>query len=117
MAGLLIHWILSALILLLIAYIVPGFRLRGAGTALMAVIVIGLINATVGLILKIVTFPLTLLTFGLFLIVVNAIVLKIAAWIMPGFAIRGFVPAVVAAILLSLLTLLLRWTLPGLGVA
>ena len=106
---LIIDWVLSAVFLLAIAYVVPGFRIGGVGAALVAVVVIGLINATLWLFLKIVTFPITLLTLGLFLVVINAVVLKIAAAIVPGFFIRGFFPALVAAILLSLLHMLLRY--------
>ncbi len=106
---LIINWVLSAVFLLVIAYVVPGFRIGGVGAALVAVVVIGLINATLGLFLRIVTFPITFLTFGLFLVVINAIVLKIAAAIVPAFSIRGFFPALVAAILLSLLHMLLRY--------
>ncbi|MGE5569170.1 MAG: phage holin family protein [Rhodospirillales bacterium] len=109
MVGLVIHWLLSALVLLLVARLVPGFRLSGFGSALIAVIIIGLLNATLGLILKIVTFPLTILTLGLFLLVVNAIVLKVVAALMPGFSIQGFLPAFLAAILLAILQVLLRW--------
>jgi putative membrane protein len=110
LAHLLLDWVLSAFLLLLIAQFLPGFQIAGVGSALIAVIVVGLINATLGLFLRIITFPLTLLTFGLFLLVINAIVLKIAAALMPGFSIRGFLPAFVAAILLSLLHILLRYT-------
>ncbi len=111
LAHLLLDWVLSAFLLLLIAQFLPGFHIAGVGSALIAVIVVGLINATLGLLLRIIAFPLTLLTFGLFLLVINAIVLKIAAALMPGFSIRGFLPAFVAAILLSLLHILLRYTL------
>ncbi len=109
MLELLVYWVLSALVLLLVAYLVPGFRISGLGSALIAVIIIGLLNATVGLLLKIVTFPITLLTLGLFVLVINAIVLKIVAAIMPGFSIQGFLPAFLAAILLSVLQMVLRW--------
>lgn len=109
MGELIVYWVLSALVLLLVAYLVPGFTISGIGSALVAVIVIGLLNATLGLILKILTFPITLLTLGLFLLVINAFVLKVAAAVMPGFSIRGFMPAFLAAILLSVLNVLLRW--------
>jgi putative membrane protein len=108
MLQLLLNWILSALVLLVVAHLVPGFRIAGIGSALIAVIIVGLINATLGLLLKIITFPLTIVTFGLFLVVVNAIVLKVAALLMPGFSIRGFFPAFVAAIFLALLHFVLR---------
>ncbi len=109
LAHLLLSWILSALLLLLVAQFLPGFRIAGVGPALAAVIVIALVNASLGLLIRIVTFPLTLITFGLFLLVVNALVMKIAAALMPGFSIRGFLPAFVASVLLSLLHILLRF--------
>jgi len=111
MVGLLVHWLLSALVLLLVARLVPGFRISGLGSALIAVIIIGLLNATLGLLLKIATFPLTILTLGLFLLVINAIVLKVVAALMPGFSIQGFLPAFLAAILLAILQVALRWVL------
>ncbi len=103
-----VYWVLSALVLLALTYILPGFYVRGVGTALVAVIVIGLLNATLGLLLRIVAFPLTLLTFGLFLWVINAVVLKAAAAIMPGFSIKGFLPALIGAAVLTLLHFLVR---------
>jgi len=54
---LIVNWFLSALSLLIVSYIIPGFEIRGFGTALIAAIVIGLVNATIGFILKILTFP------------------------------------------------------------
>src|SRR3989304_7407848 len=75
---LLVNWFLSALSLIIVAHVVPGFEIKGFGTALIAAIVIGLVNATIGLILKIVTFPVTILTFGLFLFVINALMLRFA---------------------------------------
>ncbi len=113
LANLLLSWILSALLLLLMAQFVPGFRISGMGSALLAVLMIGLINGTLGLVMRIAAFPITLVTFGLFLLVINALVLKVAAALMPGFSIRGFLPAVVAAVLLSLLHILLQFSLYG----
>lgn len=104
---LLLHWIVSALVLLLVAYIVPGFRLKGVGSALVAVLVIALLNATLGFLLKLLLLPFTIVTFGLFLLVINAIILKLAAALLPGFSIRGFLPAVLAAVLLSLVHLII----------
>jgi putative membrane protein len=109
----LVSWLLSALLLLILGRVLPGFRISGVGAALVAVLVIALINATLGLVLRIVAFPLTLITFGLFALVINAIVLKVAALLMPGFSIRGFLPAFIAAIFLSLLHLVLRYEAYG----
>ena len=66
MAGLLLHWLISSASLLIVAYIFPGIEVRGLGTALIAPIVIGLVNATIGFIVKLLTLPLTILTLGLF---------------------------------------------------
>ena len=81
-------------------------------SALLAAVVIGLINATIGLFLKVVTFPLTVLTLGIFWFVVNAIVLKLATWFVPGFSIHGFWPAFLGAIVLSLINMIFRWLMP-----
>lgn len=106
---LIIHWILSALSLLLVAHFVPGFHMRGFGTALIAAVVIGLVNATLGFVLKILTLPLTIVTFGFFLIVINALMLKFAAALVPGFEVYGFLPALLGAIVLSVISLILRF--------
>ncbi len=111
MRYLLVNWLLSAVSLAIVAAIVPGIEIAGFGTALIAALVIGLVNATLGFFLKIVTFPLTLITLGAFLIVINALMLKLAAALMSGFRVKGFLPAILGAILLSLVHMLLRWLL------
>lgn len=108
----LVNWLLSALALLIVAYIVPGFNMRGIFSALIAAVVIGLINATIGLFLKVITFPITVLTLGIFWFVVNAIVLKLATWFVPGFNISGFWAAFWGAIVLSLINMIFRWLMP-----
>src|SRR5262249_58427693 len=100
MLALLINWLLSALSLIIVAHVVRGFNVTSFGTALIAAIVIGLVNATLGLFLKIVTFPLTLITLGIFWFVINAMMLKLAATLVSGFTIEGFVPAFFGAIVL-----------------
>lgn len=108
MVSLLLHWIISALSLMIVAYIFPGIQLQGMGAALIAPIVIGLINATIGLILKIITFPLTILTLGIFWLIINALMLQLAAAIVPGFYVDGFVSAFLGAIVLSIVSMILR---------
>lgn len=108
---LLVNWLLSTLALLIVAQVVPGFYVRGLGSALIAALVIGLVNATVGWFLKIVTFPLTILTLGIFWIVINALMLEVATWFVSGFQIRSFWAAFIGAIVLSLVNMLLRWIL------
>ncbi|HWR15046.1 MAG TPA: phage holin family protein [Terriglobales bacterium] len=108
----LVNWILSAIALLIVTYVVPGFEVSGIFPALLAAVVIGLFNATIGLFLKVVTFPLTVFTLGIFWFVVNAIVLKLAAAFVPGFTIYGFWPAFLGAIVLALINMLFRWLMP-----
>ncbi len=112
MVRMLVNWVLSALLLLVVSRFVPGFVVTTFWAALIAALVIGFVNATLGLLLKIVTFPLTILTFGIFLIVINALMLLLSAKFVPGFAIRGFAPAFWAALLLAILHMLLRWIMP-----
>jgi len=106
---LLLNWLLSAVALLIVAHLVPGFRVEGFEAALIAAVVIGLINATLGLILKIITLPLTLLTLGVFWWVVNAFMLMLASRMLaPNFMVSGFLAAFLGAVVLSLVNMVLR---------
>ena len=107
MLDLLIHWFVSAASLMIVAYLFPGIEVHGFGTALIAPIVIGLINATIGFIIKLLTLPLSLLTFGFFWLVINALMLLLAASLVPGFVIHGFWSAFFGAIVLSIVSTIL----------
>jgi len=100
-----LHMLLNAAVFLVLSHVLPGFFVSGWGAAILASLVLGLVNATFGLVLKILTFPLILLTFGLFLFVVNAIVILLVAFLVPGVSINGFLPALIAAIILSAVNL------------
>ena len=108
MTHLLIHWLISAASLIIVAYLFPGIQLHGWGSALIAPLVIGLINATIGFILKIVTFPITLLTLGLFWLVINALMLMLASYFVPGFIVDGFWSAFFGAIVMSVVSTVLK---------
>jgi putative membrane protein len=108
MLTLLLHWILSALALLIVSKLVPGFHVDGIGPALIASLVIGLLNATVGLVLKIITLPLAIVTLGVFLLIINALMIMFASGIVRGFHVNGFLPAFIGAIILALLGMLIR---------
>jgi putative membrane protein len=108
----LIRWILMSLSLLIVSYVVPGFFVTGLGAALIASLIFGFLNATLGLVLKILTFPFTILTFGLFWFVINAIILEITSTFVRGFFIRSFFSALIGAIVLTLVNMLLK-TLVG----
>ena len=106
---LLLNWVLSALAVWIVSRVVPGIYVSGRPVAaLIAALVIGFINATLGLVLKILTFPLTLITLGLFWFVINALMLKFASALVPGFVVRGFGAAFIGAIVLSLVNMLLK---------
>ena len=109
---LILHWILSAVALMIVANLVPGFYISNFKAALIAALVIGLVNATLGFLLKVLTFPFIILTLGLFWFVVNAVMLMVASAFVPGFIVRGFVPAFWGAIVLALINMAFRALLP-----
>jgi putative membrane protein len=104
----LVRWLISAVTLLVIARLVPGFHVRSLGAALLAALVIGFINGTLGTLVKILTLPLSILTLGLFLLVVNAAMLELSSWFVPGFATSRFSAAFWGALILSVVHLLTR---------
>lgn len=105
----LVSWILNAIAVWIVAHLVRGISVEGPTAALIAALVIGLINATLGVLLKIVTFPLTILTLGVFWFVINALMLELASWFVRGFHVSGFGAAFIGAILLSIVNMLLKW--------
>ena len=113
MIHLLIRWLISAVLLLVVAHVVPGFHVAGFRAALIAALVIGLVNATLGTFLKIVTLPLSILSLGLFLLVINALMLIFASSFVRGFSVTGFGPAFIGALLLAILGMLARWITPA----
>jgi len=104
--GLIIRWLANTLALFIVAYFVPHFHYASFITLLIAAAVLGLLNAIVRPILFFLTFPLTVATLGLFLIVLNALMLEITAWIVPGFRIDTFGWAIAGAIVLALVSLI-----------
>jgi putative membrane protein len=108
MLGLLVQWLLYSIALILVSRIVPGFSVQGLVPAMIASLVIGFLNMTVGLVLKVVTFPLSILTLGLFLLVINGLMIMVASSLVPGFNVRGFIPAFWGAVVLALLGMVIR---------
>jgi putative membrane protein len=103
--SLLIRWILNTLALFLVVTIVPGFTYRDWLSLAIAAAVLGLLNAIVRPILFVLTLPITVITLGLFLLVLNAIMLELTAWLVPGFGIEGFGWAIVGALVLSIVSM------------
>jgi putative membrane protein len=106
MLRLLLHWVLNALALLVVSHLVDGFEVNNVVSAFIAVVVIGLLNATVGLFLKIITLPVGILSFGLFFLVINAVILWFSSKLVPGFAVTTFGAAFLGALALAVLHLL-----------
>lgn len=101
MTGFVLRAVLAALGLWLATYWVRGVRIDTAATLVLAGLLLGVINAIVRPIVVVLTLPLTLLTLGLFLLVVNALMLGLTAWLLPGFHLSGFSAAFFAAIIVS----------------
>lgn len=97
-----IQIVVVAILLLIVARIVPGIQVDGFANALLAGLALGVINALLKPLLLVLTLPITVLTLGLFLLVINALLLRLAAAVVPGFRVSGFVPAFWGALLLSI---------------
>ena len=111
MLMLLARWLVNAAALLLVAYIYPGVHVESFLAALIAALVLGLVNAFIRPLLVILTFPVTLITLGLFLFVINALLFWLVAEVVHGFTVGGFWAALVGSILYSLITLVTSWLL------
>jgi putative membrane protein len=101
-------WLLSAVALWIVAQIIPGVRVRDFGAAMIAVVIIAIVNATVGPVVRFFAFPFTLITLGLFLLVINAALLKLSSLFTPGFEVRGFLSALLGSLLITILNSALR---------
>lgn len=109
MTHLLVKWLISAVALLVVAYFVPGVAVSGFTAALVAAAAIGLINATLGAVIKFLAWPARILTLGLASLVINALMLMLAASIVPGFRVSGFLAALLGSVLLSIVTAVGGW--------
>jgi putative membrane protein len=104
---LILVWILNAVALLVVAYLLPGISVASFGSALIAALVLGLLNMLVKPVLIFLTLPITIVTLGLFLIVLNALLFWFAGSVLKGFQVNGFWWAVIGAILYSIISGLL----------
>jgi putative membrane protein len=101
MIRLIARLLLTALGVMLVAYLVPGVAVAGFWVAVIAALIIGLINALVRPVLQVLALPITILTLGLFSLIVNAACFGLAAWLVPGFTVAGFGPALWGALTMS----------------
>jgi putative membrane protein len=111
MKELIVHLVVSALLLALVDYFIDGIAIAGFGYALLAALVLGIVNAVIRPILILVTLPITILTLGLFLFVINALMLMLAAAVVPGFTVSGLGAAIVGGFLLALFNLVASYLL------
>ena len=109
MIALLVQWLLYAIALLIVSRIVPGFQVDGLWPAMIAAVVIGLLNATVGFFLKIITFPISILTLGIFLLVINGLMLGLVSLLPIGFHVHGLISAILGAIVVGLTSWVASW--------
>src|ERR1035437_6669411 len=107
MGRMVLQWVLNAAALWIVSRTVSGFVIGDWLSAMIAVVVIGLLNATFGLLLKIITLPLGILSFGLFFLVINAVVLKFASDFVPGFRVETWKAALLGALALAVLHMLI----------
>lgn len=105
----LLTWLVTAVSLMITANLVDGFKVSNFVAALVAAVIIGLVNAIIKPILVILTLPITFVTLGLFLFVVNALTIWIAGSITPGFHVYGFVPALLGSIVLTIVASVLNF--------
>ncbi|MBW8306266.1 MAG: phage holin family protein [Thiobacillus sp.] len=110
---LLLLWILNAIALLAVTWLLPSIEVSGFGTALIAALVLGFINTLVRPVLAILTLPITVLTLGIFYLVLNGLLFWLASALLPGFQVHGLVSAMVGAILYGVIAWALSALIPN----
>jgi putative membrane protein len=110
---LLLLWILNAVALLAVTWLLPSIQVSGFGTALVAALVLGFINTLVRPVLAILTLPITVLTLGIFYLLLNGLLFWLASALLPGFHVAGFWAAVFGAILYGVITWALSALIPN----
>ena len=114
MVKMIVKWLLYAAALMLVANLVGGISVSSFGSALLAAVVIGLLNLLVRPVLVVLTLPVTVITLGLFLFVINALMFWAAAGVLDGFHVNGFMAALLGSLIYSALGLVIESALGGL---
>ncbi|MBP0624547.1 MULTISPECIES: phage holin family protein [Cupriavidus] len=104
---LLVVWIINAVSLFVLPYIIPSIHIKSFGSAMLAALVLGLVNTLIRPILVILTLPVTLLTLGLFIFVINALLFLFVGNLLSGFTVDGFWAALLGSVLYSVISWLL----------
>src|SRR5205809_7564765 len=113
MARLLLVWLINSVALIAVAYLMPSITISSFGAALIAALVLGLVNAVIRPILILLTLPATLLTLGLFIFVINGLMFWMVGSFVEGFTVAGFWPGFFGAIVYSIVSWALSALLPG----
>lgn len=111
MVSILANWILSAIAILITANVVPGFKVDSFTTALIVALVLGIVNAVIKPVLLLLTLPINIITLGLFTFVINAVLILAVSKFIAGFTVVGFVPALIAAVVLWAISLTINFVL------
>ena len=102
--ALIVHWLISALAVIITAYVLPGVTVSGFGSALFTALVLGLVNAFIRPLLLFLTLPLNILTLGLLTFVINALLILFVSAIVPGFFVAGFWWALLFSLVISIVS-------------
>lgn len=106
---LILKWLALALCIMFVGWIVPGITVSSFSTALIASIVIALVNLVIKPILVFLTLPINILTLGIFILVINALLFMFVAYLVPGIEVNGFWSAFLGALILSILSIGIAW--------
>lgn len=104
-----LKWIALALAIMFTAWVIPGISISSFTTALIAAVVIALVNLVIKPILVFLTLPINVMTLGIFVLIINALLFMFVAYLVPGVEIDGFWSAFLGAILLSILSIGISW--------
>jgi putative membrane protein len=110
---LLIRWLIYALAILIAAYLLPGVSITGFGAALVAALVLGLVNTVLRPFLLLLTLPINILTLGLFTLVINTLMILLTSAVVKGFAVRNFWWALLFGVILSVVNFVLVQIVAG----
>lgn len=104
----LVNWLLSALAIFIASEVIPGFNVDNFTTALIVALILGIVNAVIKPILVILTLPINILSLGLFTFVINALMILLVDYLVTGFSVEGFLPALIGAFILWIISLVLH---------
>ncbi len=106
---LILKWLVLALAIMFTGWIIPGITISNFTTALVAAVVIALINLGIKPVLVFLTLPINILTLGIFILVINALLFMFMAYLVPGVEVNGFWSAFLGALVLSILSVGISW--------